>query len=461
MRIHSSIVCLLAFSCLAPVAAAAGADNPAAEIAPFVNEQTLAAGRLDLTRLDFDALDKWTHDALAQSNLPDADRKMLAPKLHDALAGGKHWAEQFKQAGGRTIWVVFTLETFPRSAPVFFVVPLGPNSDADTLKKLFENDRAGGAKEDQSIARIHDALVGTPDPGGLEIIKGLQAQDRPDLAKALGEAGDAPLQIVLIPTADARKVVESMAPPLPQGQSITALTRGLVWAAAGVRFPPDASAHAVVQSESHEAAEAMQNLLKTIVRAAHEQRPTAAADPYAAKLLGPLVAAAMMVADRSRAERDRVVVELNGKDMTTVASGMGVLVHRMREQSARAVTSSNERQLLLGCVMYADQHHGEFPDSLEQAAKEANVAAEVLVNPLRPDQKPAYTYVKPAEGTKSPPDRLVLYETFDQFGSGVSVGFADGHVEWVGNEAAFQKLVKAARDAEAAPPAEGAPGERK
>lgn len=445
MWIRSSIVWLLAFSCLAPFTAAAGADNPAAEIAPFVNEQTLAAGRIDLTKMDFDTLDKWAQDALAQSNLPEDERKMLSPKLRDALDGAKRWTGQFKQAGGRTMWVVFTLETFPRSAPVFFIVPLGANSDADALKKLFEHEGAGG-KEGAPIARMHDALVGTPDPAGLDVIKALQAKDRPELAKALAGAADAPLEIVLIPTADARRVIESMAPPLPEGQSITALTRGVVWAAAGVRFPPDASAHAAVQSESHDAAEALQGLLKSISRATRERRPTGVEDPYSAKLLGPAAVAAMMMADRSRVEDDRVVVDLNGKDLITVVAGLGMVAHRAREQSARLVSMNHERQLLLGCIMYANDRHGRFPDSLEQAAKEANAnTTELLVNPLRPGQQPGYTYVKPPEGLKVPADRLVLYETFDHFGDGVSVGFADGHVEWVSNETNFEKMLKAAK----------------
>ncbi|HEY2586068.1 MAG TPA: hypothetical protein VGI81_09935 [Tepidisphaeraceae bacterium] len=461
MRIHPSIVCLLAFSCLAPLAAAA--DSPAAEIAPFVNEQTLAAGRIDLTRLDFDALEQWTNDALAQSNLTETDRKTISPKLHDALVRAKQWTEQFKQAGGRTIWVVFTLETFPRSAPVFFVVPLGPHSDADALKKLFEGNGASGDQRGaEPLARIHDALVGTPDPAGLDVIKTLETKPRPDLAKALAETGDAPLEIALIPTADARKVVESMAPALPDGQSITVLTRGIVWAATGLRFPPDASAHSVVQSESHDAAEAYQDLLKRIVRTVRERRPTGVADPYSAKLLGPAIAAAMVTADRSRVEDDRVVVDLNGKDLTAVAAGLGMVLHGAREQAARAVSMNHQRQLLLGCIMYADRNHGEFPDSLDQAAKEAAAnATELLANPLRPDQTPGYTYVKPAAGVKSPSDRLVMYETFDQFGDGVSVGFADGHVEWVGKEATFQQMLKAAKEAKPATQAEGAPRERK
>jgi hypothetical protein len=455
MRVRTSIVCLLAWSCLVPPRFASGADNPADEIARFVNEQTLAVARVDVTRADFDAVEQWAQNILAQSKLSEGERKDLSPKLRETLASGKQWAQQFKQAGGRSIWAVFTLETFPQTAPVFFVVPLQRDSDVNALRALFGDDAGKPAPRDRyfDTRRIGDALVcvkAEVDKPALDVIGAIRAQPRPELTKALAEAGDAPLQMLLIPTADARKVVESMVPPMPDGHSITDLTRGLVWAAAGVRFPPDASAHFVVQSESHDAAAALQGLLKATLRTAQEQHGNASGDPVAARAMSAVLAAAMRAADQSRVENDRVVVDLNRNDLTTEVADLATALHGARERSARIVSMSHERQLLLGCVMYADQHQGQFPPSLDEAAKQAD-ATGALVDPQRPDQRPGYRYVKPAAGTKTPSDRLVLYEAFGQFGDGVSVGFADGHVEWVGDEAHFQQLLKAAQEAQARP----------
>lgn len=455
MRVRLLIVCLLAWSCLVPLRFASGADNPADEITRFVNEQTLAVARVDVTRVDFDALDQWTQGVLAQSSLPDVDRKDLSPKLRETLASAKRWAERFKQAGGRSIWAVFTLETFPQTAPMFFVVPLPRDADVNALRSLFGDEPGKPAPRDRTFGtrRIGDALVcvkAEVETPVLDVIAAMRAQPRPELTKALAEAGEAPLDLLLIPTADARKVVESMVPPMPEGHSITDLTRGLVWAAAGVRLPPEASAHLVIQSESHDAAAALQGLLKATLHTAQDGHGNAANDAIAVRAMSAVVAAAMTAADQSRVENDRVVVDLTRNELTAVATGLAVGLHGARERSARVVSMSHERQLLLGCVMYADQHQGQFPPSLEEAAKQAE-ATDVLVDPLHPDQKPAYKYVKPAAGTKTPPDRLVLYEAFNQFGDGVSVGFADGHVEWISDESHFQELLKAAQDAQARP----------
>jgi prepilin-type processing-associated H-X9-DG protein len=106
---------------------------------------------------------------------------------------------------------------------------------------------------------------------------------------------------------------------------------------------------------------------------------------------------------------------------------------------------SNMRQLLLGVIMSARDNKGQWPDDLSAIEKYLGgkeKAAAVMTNPARPQVKPAYVYVKPADANPANPGTtMVLYESHTDFGRGVSVGFADGHVEYVSDRARFERLL--------------------
>jgi prepilin-type processing-associated H-X9-DG protein len=97
--------------------------------------------------------------------------------------------------------------------------------------------------------------------------------------------------------------------------------------------------------------------------------------------------------------------------------------------------------------MYGNSHQGDFPATLDDAVKWSNASPQVLVDPRQPERKPAFEYVKPPEGDKAPPERLVIYGAPTPFGDGAIVGFADGHVEWITDHNAFEKMLKEAKQA--------------
>jgi prepilin-type processing-associated H-X9-DG protein len=73
---------------------------------------------------------------------------------------------------------------------------------------------------------------------------------------------------------------------------------------------------------------------------------------------------------------------------------------------------------------------------------------EVAVNPAATGDDDGYVYIKPPEGSSAPADRLVIYESFDDFPEeGINVGFGDGHVEFVTSEDSFNQMLKDAKDA--------------
>ena len=91
---------------------------------------------------------------------------------------------------------------------------------------------------------------------------------------------------------------------------------------------------------------------------------------------------------------------------------------------------------------------GTAPGYGESAAP--GLAADML-NPQRPQAKPAYIYVKPPPKGARAGQRLVLYESHTAFGNGVNVGFMDGHVEYVSNQKYFNDLLQQASQDSAGP----------
>jgi prepilin-type processing-associated H-X9-DG protein len=426
-----------AMSCMAGLCQAAGDNDPAAQIAPFVNEQTIAVVHLDAADVDMDAMELWANAALSQSKLDESDRKetsRLFHGMHDKLA---LWISDFKKAGGKSIWFVFTLEDFPSNPPVFMVIPIEKGADPAALKKLWgvvgPGPHSYGLKS-EAILQVHDALV--IGPTGAGPYAKIQAQPRPELSKALAAAGTGKLQVALIPSEGARRVIESMAPSLPGGAPATALSQGVLWGGAGVQLPPEVSVHLVVQSQDAASAKGLLALIQSLSTIVQKQT----GDDFGKT---SLLRAAAALGNRAQVHGDQLLIDLDKSQATALAVQLSDSLHGAREQANRVKSASNIKQLLLGTIMWANnktKQGAPFPDNLDQVLKDQDVSPQVLINPRHPELPVGYVYIKAPEGEKAPGDRLVIYEKFTQFGPGINVGFADGHVEWIADERLFNKL---------------------
>ena len=142
----------------------------------------------------------------------------------------------------------------------------------------------------------------------------------------------------------------------------------------------------------------------------------------------------------------QLVLALDAKQINQVAVALKEPVARARLQAERVRSASNIRQMLMSGVMHANQNKGQWPADMKELEKAMakfggpNFKA-IMTNPARPEVQPAYVYVKPAKGIKSPADTVVMYESHKQFGEGINVGFADGHVEFVGSKKHFDELL--------------------
>src|SRR5262249_6251219 len=136
----------------------------------------------------------------------------------------------------------------------FVVVPLHEGTNVDALLRLREESHLfpGGSAE-----RVGKALV-AGSKRTVARLRNLKAEPYPELARAFAAAGDSTMQVLLLPSASSRQIVEQLMPQLPKelgGGPSRVLTRGIQWAAAGQEISPKFSLHVVVQSQDTKAAQ--------------------------------------------------------------------------------------------------------------------------------------------------------------------------------------------------------------
>ncbi len=114
-------------------------------------------------------------------------------------------------------------------------------------------------------------------------------------------------------------------------------------------------------------------------------------------------------------------------------------VERSVKLEKRSQTLSNMTQILLTCLAYAQDHQGQWPESLQDLSK-YGLAKDTLINQRQPEREIGYVYLKPS--TPILPQQVVLYEVYDSWGDGINVGFADGHVQFIEKESDFKNQLK-------------------
>jgi prepilin-type processing-associated H-X9-DG protein len=118
-------------------------------------------------------------------------------------------------------------------------------------------------------------------------------------------------------------------------------------------------------------------------------------------------------------------------------------------EAPRPKCANNLRQIGLACLMYANEHSGQYPDSLSTVLRDEDITSGVFVCPSSndtPAQGPttqaivanltagghlSYIYVGKRLTTAASADTVLAYEPLTNHGGdGMEVLYADGHVEF-------------------------------
>jgi hypothetical protein len=317
---HSLLAVALVFA--APVPNEDAAAVRAKVVAPFLDAQTYAVVRVDLTKTDADALVA----ALGDFGLIDAG------EVKDLKTEAARFFGAFTKAGGKELYYVLSLADAPHG--YFAVVPLGEGADAAALGKLLNDTLAPpGPRE-----KVGGVLV-AGDKATLERLSKKKQPERPELVKALTAAGDGAVQIAFIPSPETLRGISDNLAYLPKlfGGLAKPLSQGVEWAALGVDVSPKLAVRVTVKSPGADTAQALANALPNVVRSigdAQDKRDALPALDKIADQLAPTVAG------------DRIDLKLEDKEARAASAPV---VRRSLETVAQVQGTNNLRQLALAC----------------------------------------------------------------------------------------------------------------
>jgi hypothetical protein len=326
----SKLAAVLSALVLALPAAAADPDARTKLIAPFLDDQTLAVGYLDVTRIDLDALATWVAEA----------GKVPARELDEPRQLIGRWLTAFTKAGGKQLVTVVSLADLPN--PPLVLVPLEKDADTRALTGLF------GQLFLESEVRGQVLVAGTKKT--LDRLRTLKPARRPDVADASAHAGDTALQVLLVPPADLRRAYEELVPTLPQavgGGSITPLTRDLRWATLSLNLPPKTSLRLRIQCSDGKA-KAVNDTLTAALKALGEMKELRQDLPEVAQMVALLT---------PQVKDNQLTVNLDEKDLTKLFHPIG---RKLLGAADRDLASNSLKNIGLAMHNYHDVY-GHFP----------------------------------------------------------------------------------------------------
>ena len=354
--------------------------DPAAEarvkaIAPFVDSDVFAVVQVDVARLDG----------------PTLFTKVFGEPLPPVAADGKrillHWSDDLKAAGAKELYVVFSIIDI--LARPILVVPLSEGAKAEAIAKAIHAD----------AGPIHNAIV-SGSPEALARLRRAPAAVRPELSAAFGAVGQesVALRLLLLPSADSRRVFEEMLPRFPEemgGGPITDFTRGLLWAAAGIDAGERPAVKLVAGSRDAESARSLVQLMEKVVGFLRSSPEVARSVPRLANVLPEF---------KPMISGDRVTLEVDARKAGAL---FDVVSGPPREAAIRNQCTNNEKQIALALYNYHDKHNS-FPPAFSQGKDGKPLLSwRVLILPFL-DQNALYDQFHLDEAWDSPHNRTLI-----------------------------------------------------
>jgi uncharacterized protein DUF1559 len=316
--------------------------DKASVVAPFIDEQTLVIGRIELAKIDPGSTVK-----LLSQIAPAADRSRLAGQAAEIEQKAKEILHVLAQAGVVEIYGVVSLADMPKE-PLFVVAPIKAGSDAGKA--------AGVLRQvlhfEQSDVRPGVVILGKQST--IERLKTLRPTPRPELAKGFERAGDSAAQLILSPGDDARRVLRETLPRLPDeigGGSGKMLADGLQWAVVTADAPPEFSLHVLIQSKDADSAVALRGTIVSALQFVGKQEEIRRHWPQfddLARMVTPQLVG------------DKLAISISGRRVEELFTLLGYPLQAARISAGRSQSMNHLKQLGLAMHNYHDVH-GRFP----------------------------------------------------------------------------------------------------
>ncbi|MEX2173390.1 MAG: DUF1559 domain-containing protein [Pirellulaceae bacterium] len=382
-RIFAPLLSAAVLLLLVAASPAPGQDlaERAAVVAPFLDDQTLAIGRLNVERIDPAALVKALSELLPANEL--AANQLIAEQLTQMEQGLHMVKTALRAAGIGEVYTVISLSDIPQGPP-FLIAPVKAGSDVENAAKILRELTRLPAGE--AIGGV--AVVGSKE--SLARLKMLQPTPRPEFTKAFELAGDTTAQFIFSPTDDTRRVLREMLPRLPDeigGGSGTIVADGLRWAVLSADAPPNLSLQLTVQSKDADAAAALRAMTVSLLQLASKQKEVATELPEFAQLV-PLIT--------PRVQGDQLLLELSAKDekFDQVLRQLVVRpVQAARTAAGRHVSQNNLKQIAIAMHNYHDSYRRFPPQAIRSKPGKPLLSWRVAILPYL-EQMPLYQQFK-------------------------------------------------------------------
>jgi prepilin-type processing-associated H-X9-DG protein len=426
-------------------AVAAEAAAPVLPVMQFVDETTFVVADINVAALDLDAARTWLGALLKQGGLPEKDLADYDKHSGEGLQLVKTWHASFVKAGGTHLFVVASLAQDPR---FLVVAPVAAGGNADALKQVF-SELPRDMTRMLTMETMGNLVLMAPAEtlkSAKETAANPQRTPRPELATALAAAGNSTIRIGLAIPEQMKGALIIQQPTLPPelgGGGTAPVVNAFKYMSVSLDAPtaasPKVNLRVTVQARDAAGAQKLNEIsqkgMKLLVDdfARHVVKPP----PEVIEAITPKLAGDQLTINLDQAK-------LEGLSKTVVKA-----VAAAQQQAKRMQSMSNMRQILVGTMMFANENKGNMPNRLPDDVRkylevDPDRAKQIWTNPVT-GRHPGYIYVRPAEKVsqiKNSTEVVTLYEAYDQWpAGGIGVGFADGHVETVADEAKFKALL--------------------
>ncbi len=414
-------------------------------VAPYVDGETVAVGRVDLSKIDTGAIQKYVMGAVpgGANDQTVGAGVMMAKMAADVFLNG------VKGCGVTDGYVVVSQpDAWPGRQPLAILFPVAEGKDPKALVDFLGHYAAGDLKAEVLGERV--VFFGQALP--LERLRNLKAVARPELALA---GSGAAIEVVYAETGDVRRVIEEMMPRFPRelpgvgGMSTEWGTSGFVNATLAVELPPAPSLTLTGNFRTAGDAEACREVVRGAMGAWMGSADHAdAMKGSAGGAMKKLEEVVMGELGQARSPTTAVKLRLDAGAIQELVNAVAPAADAAREQSKRVAAMNYLRQISIACIMYSQDHKNAWPGSFEDLKAYAK-NDQIFVNPRDPQGGKfvlqAWTSEQAQMLSKSHvQDAPLAYE--DPAGSeeGICVAFMDGHVEFFKDKGEVKKLIEKA-----------------
>jgi prepilin-type processing-associated H-X9-DG protein len=436
-------------------AALAQPKSTSEKVADLLGHTVPVVVRIDLQKLDIEALAKLAEDALADEDMPAEIRTKVAQALPMAKAIAGTWRKQMLDAGGREIFVLVDVAGIPQSPLVLAVATTSGRPRAETIehyqarvKRMSNLLRFGRADADEEArppapwpdARQKGEMLLLGRAGQLDRLLRARPARRPNLLAAMQAGQDAAVSAVLAPSPLTRRVIREIARPVRKPLRIdpAEIIQDLRWVNLRVRMQPGPAVELQIQAADAQGARSLKRVLDGVVaRILAEQE---------IQRLGRLGVDLKLIERTLEPEvhGQSLRIGLDRKQILKLVRGVvtpGLVM--AREEARLAASISHFRGVSQGLQIYAAEHEGTWPDDLDALVQAGMIDKRMLQVAHRPAARIVYRKPPmPQEKLENPSRVVVLYESVgDNWPGRAIVGFADGHVEVIRDAEGYRKLI--------------------